>query len=70
MENGVTSTPQDQILTPQAKENMDKLDTTLKEIRDSRQAIENRLEPLLRWIAWRHRTQKGAWLCFPTSLRR
>ncbi|KAJ1151694.1 hypothetical protein NDU88_004474 [Pleurodeles waltl] len=43
MENGVTPTPQDQIPTPQAKKNMDKLDTILKEIRDSRQAIENRL---------------------------
>ncbi|KAJ1153565.1 hypothetical protein NDU88_006324 [Pleurodeles waltl] len=43
MENGVTSTPQDQILTPQAKGNMDKLDTILKKIRDYRQAIENRL---------------------------
>ncbi|KAJ1140068.1 hypothetical protein NDU88_006429 [Pleurodeles waltl] len=43
IENGVTLTPQDQILTPQAKENMDNLDTILKEIRDSRQAIENKL---------------------------
>ncbi|KAJ1130319.1 hypothetical protein NDU88_008672 [Pleurodeles waltl] len=37
-------TPQNQIPTSQAKENMDKLDTVLKEIRDSRQAIENRLD--------------------------
>ncbi|KAJ1115811.1 hypothetical protein NDU88_004033 [Pleurodeles waltl] len=44
MENGVTPTPQNQIPTPQAKENMDKLDTILKEIRDSRQAIDNRLD--------------------------
>ncbi|KAJ1172441.1 hypothetical protein NDU88_004288 [Pleurodeles waltl] len=43
MENGVTPTSQDQIPMPQAKENMDKLDTILKEIRDSRKAMENRL---------------------------
>ncbi|KAJ1215907.1 hypothetical protein NDU88_003514 [Pleurodeles waltl] len=46
MENGVTPTPQDQIPMPQVKENMDKLDTMLKEIRDSRLAIENGLEKL------------------------
>ncbi|KAJ1101248.1 hypothetical protein NDU88_006320 [Pleurodeles waltl] len=44
MENGVTPTPQNQIPTSQVKENMDKLDTILKEIRDSRQATENRLD--------------------------
>ncbi|KAJ1084298.1 hypothetical protein NDU88_004450 [Pleurodeles waltl] len=44
MEDGVTPTPWSQNPTPQGKENMDKLDTILKEIRDSRQAIENRLD--------------------------
>ncbi|KAJ1142310.1 hypothetical protein NDU88_008636 [Pleurodeles waltl] len=44
MEDGVTPTPRSQNPTPQAKENMDKLDTTLKEIRDSRRAIGNRLD--------------------------
>ncbi|KAJ1193758.1 hypothetical protein NDU88_003054 [Pleurodeles waltl] len=42
MEDGVTPTPRSQNPTPQVKENMDKLDTILQEIRDSRQAIENR----------------------------
>ncbi|KAJ1187167.1 hypothetical protein NDU88_003946 [Pleurodeles waltl] len=44
MEDGVTPTPRSQNPTPQVKENMDKLDTILQEIRDSRQAIENRLD--------------------------
>ncbi|KAJ1188538.1 hypothetical protein NDU88_005299 [Pleurodeles waltl] len=44
MEDGVTPTPRSQNPMPQVKENMDKLDTLLKEIRDSRQAVENRLD--------------------------
>ncbi|KAJ1155590.1 hypothetical protein NDU88_008319 [Pleurodeles waltl] len=44
MEDGVTPTPRSQNPKPQAKENMDKLDTILKENRDSQQAIENRLD--------------------------
>ncbi|KAJ1208668.1 hypothetical protein NDU88_004051 [Pleurodeles waltl] len=43
-EDGVTPTPRSQYPMPQAKKNMDKLDTILKEIRDSRQAIESRLD--------------------------
>ncbi|KAJ1208294.1 hypothetical protein NDU88_003680 [Pleurodeles waltl] len=44
VEDGVNPTPRSQNPMPQVKENMDKLDTILKEIRDSRQAIENRLD--------------------------
>ncbi|KAJ1183572.1 hypothetical protein NDU88_000390 [Pleurodeles waltl] len=44
MEDGATPTPRSQNPTPQVKENMDDLDTILKEIRDSRQAIDNRLD--------------------------
>ncbi|KAJ1176591.1 hypothetical protein NDU88_001863 [Pleurodeles waltl] len=43
-EDGVTPTPRIQYPKPQVKENMGKLDTILKEIRDSRQAIESRLD--------------------------
>ncbi|KAJ1095558.1 hypothetical protein NDU88_000720 [Pleurodeles waltl] len=46
MEDGLTPTTRSQNPTPQAKENMDKLETILKEIRDSRQAIENRLDTI------------------------
>ncbi|KAJ1123046.1 hypothetical protein NDU88_001519 [Pleurodeles waltl] len=43
MDGGEIPTPEDQILILPAKENVDKLDIILQEIKDSRQAIENRL---------------------------